>query len=125
MICYAIYIKPERATEKKKHELAMTSKTRIVWLKYQLMITNSSILYCVLADALAGSVRYAIHLCWEQYLQSAYYYMYLQQISNLEETNTNVYRNFGIGFHVVRRKNLCWAGLGRDLVIEQTLMMFL
>ncbi|KAH3841040.1 hypothetical protein DPMN_114499 [Dreissena polymorpha] len=60
--CYAILIKLERATEKKKHVFAMTSKTRKVWLNYQLMITNLSILYCVLADTLAGSVRYAIHL---------------------------------------------------------------
>ncbi|KAH3709305.1 hypothetical protein DPMN_068767 [Dreissena polymorpha] len=99
--------KLERATEKKKHELAMTSKTRIVWLNYQVMITNLSLLFCVLADTLAGSVRYAIHLCWVHYLQSAYNYMYLQQISNLEETHPNVYRKFSIGFHVVRSKNLC------------------
>ncbi|KAH3836228.1 hypothetical protein DPMN_109598 [Dreissena polymorpha] len=37
---YAILIKLERATEKKKHELAQTSKTSIVWLNYQLMINN-------------------------------------------------------------------------------------
>ena len=51
----------------------------------------------------------------------------LQQISNLEETHhliLDVYWKFGIGFHVVRRSHQCWAGLGRDLVIEQTLMMF-
>ncbi|KAH3874240.1 hypothetical protein DPMN_037482 [Dreissena polymorpha] len=47
--------------------------------------------------------------------------MYLQQISNLEETHPDMYRKFGIGFHVVRRSQ---AGLGRNLVIEQTLMMF-
>ncbi|KAH3755478.1 hypothetical protein DPMN_190174 [Dreissena polymorpha] len=39
-----IYIKPERATEKKKHELAQTSKTSIVWLNYKLMINNSRVL---------------------------------------------------------------------------------
>ncbi|KAH3840158.1 hypothetical protein DPMN_113602 [Dreissena polymorpha] len=59
---YAILIKFERATEKKKHELAQTSKTSI--------------------------------------------------ISSLEETHRDVYRKFGIGFHVVRRSHQCWAGLG-------------
>jgi len=49
--------------------------------------------------------------------------MYLQQKSNLEDTHPDVYRKFGIGFHVVRRSHQCWAGLGRDLFIEQTLMI--
>jgi len=42
--CYAILIKLERVTEKKKHELAQTSMTSIVWLNYQLMINNSRVL---------------------------------------------------------------------------------
>ena len=103
-------IKLERATEKKKHELAMTSKTRIVWLNYQLMITNLSILFCVLADTLAGSVRYAIHLCWVHYLQSAYYYMYLQQISNLGETQPKCSESLVLVFTLFVGK-IC-AGLG-------------
>ena len=81
----------------------------------------------MLADALAGSSRFDIQLCcsWVHNLQSAYNFMYSQQISNLEETHRDVYQKFGIGFHVVRRSHQCWARLGRDLVIEQTLMMFL
>jgi hypothetical protein len=43
-ICYAILIKLDRATEKKKHELAHSSKTTIEWLNYQLMINNSRVL---------------------------------------------------------------------------------
>ena len=42
--CYTILIKLEMATEKKKHEIAQTLKTSIVWLNYQLMIKNSRVL---------------------------------------------------------------------------------
>ncbi|KAH3862530.1 hypothetical protein DPMN_025497 [Dreissena polymorpha] len=54
----------------------------------------------MLADALADSARFAIHLgcSWVHNLQSAYNFLYLQQISNLEETHRDVYRKFGIGF---------------------------
>ncbi|KAH3848022.1 hypothetical protein DPMN_090359 [Dreissena polymorpha] len=41
---YAILIKLERATEKKKYKLVQTSKTSIVWLNYQLMNNNSMVL---------------------------------------------------------------------------------
>ena len=57
------------------------------------------------------------------YLRSAHYYLhYLQQMSNREEKHLDVYRTFLDGFHVVRRRNQCWAGLCSDRVIEQTLM---
>ncbi|KAH3869029.1 hypothetical protein DPMN_032185 [Dreissena polymorpha] len=42
MVC-DIY-QTREATEKKKHELAQTSKTIIVWLNYQLMINNSMVM---------------------------------------------------------------------------------
>ena len=43
-------------------------------------------------------------------------------MSNLEEKHPDVYRKFLEGFHILRRNNQCWAGLSRDVVIEQTLM---
>ena len=39
-----------------------------------------------------------------------------------EKQNPKVFHKFMNGFHVIRRTNQYWAGLGSDLVIEQTLM---
>ena len=40
----------------------------------------------------------------------------------LETENPQVFQKFIKGFHVIRRSDKYWAGLGCDLVIEQTLM---
>ena len=49
-------------------------------------------------------------------------YRYLQKMKYLEKQNLKVFHEFMNGFHVIRRTNQYWAGLGSDLVIEQTLM---
>ena len=54
------------------------------------------------------------------YLKSAY--LYLQKMVTLESDNPTVFQKFVNGFHVIRRSDQYWAGLGSDLVIEQTLM---
>ena len=54
------------------------------------------------------------------YLKSAY--LYLQDMTTFETTNPAVVSQFRKGLHVIRRTDKYWAGLGCDLVIEQTLM---
>lgn len=54
------------------------------------------------------------------YLKSAY--LYLQKMNALEAENHEVFQKFMCGYHVIRRSDKFWAGLGCDLVIEQTLM---
>lgn len=54
------------------------------------------------------------------YLKSGY--IYLQQMTELQKTNQDVYHHFTLGNHVVRRTEKFWAGLSTDLVIEQVLM---
>lgn len=54
------------------------------------------------------------------YVKSAY--LYLQKMSELNETHQDVHLSFMNGFHVVRRSDRYWAGLPTDLVIEQVLM---
>ena len=49
-------------------------------------------------------------------------WIYLQQMSKLEDEHPTVYHHFIQGLHVVRRSNRFWAGLPTDLVIEQALM---
>ena len=48
--------------------------------------------------------------------------LYLQSIMNLQSTNKNVHDRFKAGKFVVLRTSKYWAGLPRDLVIEQVLM---
>ena len=48
--------------------------------------------------------------------------MYLQKMQVLQQEHTTVFQKFENGSHVIRRSNNYWAGLGCDLVIEQTLM---
>ena len=48
-------------------------------------------------------------------------WLYLQQMSNLERDNIDVFHEFVHGFNVVRRTEV-WDGLSPDLAIEQTLM---
>lgn len=54
------------------------------------------------------------------YLKSAY--LYLQKMMALEIENPEVFQKFMHGYHVIRRSEKFWTGLGCDLVIEQTLM---
>ena len=54
------------------------------------------------------------------YLKSTF--LYLQMMGSLEIDKPEVHQKFVDGFHVVRRSNQYWSGLGSDLVFEQTLM---
>ena len=54
------------------------------------------------------------------YMKSGY--IYLQQITELQETTPEIYQHFTMGNHVVRRTEKFWARLSTDLVIEQVLM---
>ena len=55
------------------------------------------------------------------YAKSARFY--LQQMTDLEETNPEVYDAFvNHGYHAVRRSDRFWSGLWSDLVIEQVMM---
>ena len=54
------------------------------------------------------------------YLKSGY--IHLQQMTELQKTNPEVYHHFTMGNHVVRRTGKVWAGLPTDKVIEQVLM---
>ncbi len=47
--------------------------------------------------------------------QSAW--VYLQQMSQLEEQHPDIYQQFQEGLYVVRRSDRLWAGLSTDLVI--------
>ena len=127
--CSEVLIQLETVTEKKKSELAQTSKTSQLWLNYQrvvgmarmlikadrtgswLMQLQAAVSNCLTVFAAAGHFNY---------VRSAHYY--LQQMSNMEERHPDVYRKFLDGVHVVRMSNQCWAGLSSDRGIEQTLM---
>jgi hypothetical protein len=54
------------------------------------------------------------------YLKSAY--IYLQNMMSLENKHPEVYQQFLVGNHVVRRTDRYWGGLSTDLIIEQVLM---
>ena len=111
-----------------KDLLAANSKTSKLWLNYQHMVGISRSL--VAADRMG---------CWElhlsaiaaclpvfaaaghsNYLKSSR--LYLQKMLALENDHPEIYQKFKSGFHVIRRGNQYWTGLGSDLVIEQTLM---
>ena len=126
--CSEVLIQLETVTEKKKIELAQTSKTSQLWLNYQRTVGMARML--IKADRTGSWLMHlqAVSNClivfaaagYFNYLPSAHYYM--KQMSNLEEKHPDVYRKFLDGFHVFRRSNQYWAGLSSDLVIEQTLM---
>jgi len=46
----------------------------------------------------------------------------MQNMQQLETSYPTVYQKYQEGYHVIRRSDQFWAGLGSDLVIEQTLM---
>ena len=112
----------------KKCDLSNSSKTSKLWLNYQQMLGVAKEL--IEADR-TGSWKMHLHAISEclpifsaaghsNYLMSAY--LYLQTMQALETENPPVFQKFTNGFHVIRRTNQYWAGIGSDLVIEQTLM---
>ena len=48
--------------------------------------------------------------------------MFLQNMNKLQTSNNVVFQKIMTGCHVIRRTSQHWAGLGSDLVIEQTMM---
>ncbi|PIK34366.1 hypothetical protein BSL78_28814 [Apostichopus japonicus] len=112
----------EQKLQERKRGLAERSRTSKLWLTYMKMVRVARML--ILADRLGSWSRHlsAVGECLPifgaaghfNYLKSAY--MYLQNMSNLETRNPEVFRKFQEGFHVIRRTDQCWAGLGADLV---------
>ena len=114
--------------DKKKTEVSAQSKTSKLWVGYQQMLSTARAL--IKADR-TGSWNNHLHAIYNalpifaaaghyNYLNSAH--LCLQEMTELESNNPEVYRMFQKGLHVIRRTNQVWAGLGCDLVIEQTLM---
>ena len=112
----------------KRYGLSKGSKTSKLWLNYQNMLEVAREI--IKADR-TGSWQMHLHAVSESlpifaaaehshYLKSAY--LYLQNMHEWECKNPTVYQKFMNGLHVIRRTNQYWAGLGSDLVIEQTLM---
>ncbi|CAB3992866.1 Hypothetical predicted protein [Paramuricea clavata] len=113
----------------KEGELSAHSATAKLWLIYQQMIRTAREL--IKADR-TGSWLMHLHAISDclpifaaaghsNYLKSAY--LFLQSMTRLEKNNQSVFRKFMNGLHVIRRSDqMYWAGLGCDLVIEQTLM---
>ena len=112
----------------KRGELARTSKTSKLWINYQHMLSLAralvsvdrmgswemhlnAVLACLPIFAAAGQTNY---------LKSAR--LYPQKMYALKDDNPKVHRKFHSGFPVIWRSSQYWAGLGSDLVIEQTLM---
>ena len=100
--------------------------------------TSLCIQYLDMIDILRNFIRMQHIGIWELHLQSLsdmlpylaasghnHYtkcsWIYLQQMSKLEDELPTVYCPFIQGLHVVRRSNHLWAGLPTDLVIEQHL----
>ena len=71
-------------------------------------------------QALSDMLPYLAASGHNHYTKSVW--VYLQQMSKLEDEHPDVYRHFLQGLHTVRRSNCLWAGLSTDLVIEQVLM---
>ena len=123
-----IVAKISEILDKKKAELSARSKTSQLWLGYQRMLRTARAL--IKGDRTGSWLNHlrAVSDCLPifaaaghyNYLKSAYHY--IQEMSELEREHPCVYRKFLKGFHVIRRTNQFWAGLGCDLVIEQTLM---
>ena len=112
----------------KASDLSDKSKTSKLWLNYLRMLGVAREL--IEADR-SGSWKMHIHAVADclpifaaaghpNYLKSGY--LYLQKMNALESENLEVFQKFMRGYHVIRRSDTFWAGLGCDLVIEQTLM---
>ena len=104
------------------------SKTSLLWLQY--MHAIEMLLRFLKAER---SRNWMLHLqtfrkmipffaASGHHLYAKSSYMYLKTMSELPNTHSNVQQMFQNGFHTIRRSDKFWAGLSRDLVIEQTLM---
>ena len=115
------------AFEAKKDELGV-SKTAELWFAFQRMM---NLVRLMLYANRTGD--WEMHLNFVQkcpplfasashynYLKSAYHS--IQTLANLQKTHPVLYSKFKAGYHVVRRIDKFWSGLGCDLTIEQTLM---
>ena len=104
------------------------SKTSLLWIMYMDMVDIfttfikaertgnfllhlQSIIYMLPYFAASGHFLY---------LKSAY--CYVQQMQELQTKNPIVYECFLNGYHIVRRSDKFFAGIGTDLMIEQELM---
>lgn len=118
----------QEALDNKRRDIINRSRTSKLWIEYMKMVRIARML--VMADRMGSWDRHLTTVAeclpifaaagHSYYLKSAY--LYLQSIQNLEKNNPTVFRMFKEGFHVIRRSDKFWAGLGSDLVIEQTLM---
>ena len=110
------------------NELAGTFKTSALLINYQRMVGIAQVL--VIAERMGSRDMHlrAITACLPivacaghpNYLKSAR--LFLQKMHALEVEKPEVHQKFQSGFHVIRRCSQYWAGLGSDLVIEQTLI---
>lgn len=122
---HAIFkLKLEQALKDKEDELATRSRTSKLWLSYTSMVRTSRKL--IMADR-TGSWQTHIAALTEclpifaaaghfNYLKSAH--LYMQNMQQLETSYPTVYQKYQEGYHVIRRSDQFWAGLGSDLVIE-------
>ena len=120
--------KLQQTLDKKKLELSDQSRTSKLWIAYMNMVKSAGML--LMADRMGSWERHLSDVAeclpifaatgHYNYLKSAH--LYLQNMQNLETKDPAVFRKFQDGFHVIRRSDKFWAGLGSDLVIEQTLM---
>eukprot|EP00745_Piridium_sociabile_P028799 TRINITY_DN4651_c0_g1_i2.p1 TRINITY_DN4651_c0_g1~~TRINITY_DN4651_c0_g1_i2.p1 ORF type:complete len:839 (-),score=172.35 TRINITY_DN4651_c0_g1_i2:728-3244(-) len=104
------------------------NRTSVLWLQYLEMI---DILKMAIKAERTGN--FSLHLKavsemlpffaatgHHHYAKSAR--LYLQQMTELKDSHPEVYNSFKAGHNVFRRNDRFWAGLSKDLVIEQTLM---
>ena len=117
-----------RVLSTKTHELSARSEISKLWLSYKQMVGVARELLGADRTGSWQMHRHALSACLPvfaaaghaNYLKTAY--LYLQTMNELENENPSVFHKFSNGFHVIRRSNQYWAGLGCDLVIEQSLM---
>ena len=113
----------------KTSELCVSSETSKLWLNYHRL--NRVAQELIKVDR-KGSLKMHLHAISEclpifaaaghsNYLKFAY--LYLQKMTALKSENHFVFQQFMKGYHVIRRTQQFWAGLGSDLVIEYTLML--
>ena len=112
----------------KETGLLKSSRTATLWLQYMEMVdilrkyiraerTGNWDLHL---QALSEMLPYLAASGHNHYAKSIL--VYLQRMFKLEEKHPDVYLQFKVGLHVVRRSDRHWAGLPSDLVIEQVLM---
>ena len=120
--------KLQQTLDKKKLELSDQSRTIKVWVAYMNMVKSARML--LMADRMGSRERHlsAVAECLPIFAATGHYnylksaHLYLQNMQILETKDPAVFRKFQDGFHVIRCSDKFWAGLGSDLVIEQTLM---